>query len=55
MFPSLTYPSMEAHRFDRYRDPRRRHTKDIRVREELRRTRPLAMIHRQHSTLAAGY
>jgi hypothetical protein len=55
MFPSLTYPAMEARRFDRYPDARRRRTKEIRVHEQLRRTRRRTMSHRPHSTLAAGY
>jgi hypothetical protein len=51
MFPALIHPTTEAHRDDLYRDARRRHTTEIRVREELRRTRRPAMIHRPRSTL----
>jgi hypothetical protein len=54
MFPSLTYPTKEAHSDDLYRDARRRHTTEIRVREELGRARRPAVIHRPRSTLIAG-
>jgi hypothetical protein len=55
MFPARTYPTTEAHRDDLYRDARRRHTTEIRVREELRRARRPAVIHRPRSTLIAGH
>lgn len=54
MFPALTYPTTEAHRYDLYRDARRRHTTEFRVREELRRARRPAVTHRPRSTLTAG-
>jgi hypothetical protein len=55
MFPALTYPTTDAHRHDLYRDARRRHATEIRVREELRRARRPAVIHRPRSTLIAGH
>jgi hypothetical protein len=55
MFPALTYPRTEAHRDDLYRDARRRHQTEVRVREQLRRTRRPEMIHRPRSTLIAGH
>ena len=55
MFPTLTYPTAKAHRDDLYRDARRRHRTEARVREQLRRARPPAVIHRPRSTLIAGH
>ncbi|MGO9496586.1 MAG: hypothetical protein ACLQA5_07725 [Solirubrobacteraceae bacterium] len=55
MFPALTYPTTEAHRDDLYRDARRRHRTEVRVREQLRRARQPAVIHRPRSTLIAGH
>jgi hypothetical protein len=55
MFPALTYPTTEAHRDDRYRDARRRHRTEVRVREQLGRARRPAVIHRPRSTLIAGH
>jgi hypothetical protein len=54
MFPALTYPTTQAHRDDRYRDARRRHRPEVRVREQLRRARRPAMIHAQRSTRSVG-
>lgn len=55
MFPALTYPTTEAHRDDLYRDARRRHRTEVRVRERLGRARRTAVIHRPRSTLIAGH
>ena len=55
MFPALTFPTTDAHRHDLYRDARRRHATESRVREELRRARGPAVIHRPRSTLIAGH
>jgi hypothetical protein len=55
MFPALTYPTTQAHRDDLYRDARRRHRTEVRVREQLRRARPPTPIHRPRSTLIAGH
>jgi hypothetical protein len=55
MFEALTYPTTQAHRDDLYRDARRRHRTEVRVREQLRRARWRAMIHRPRSTLIAGH
>jgi len=55
MHPALTYPTTDAHRYGLYRDARRRHTTEIRVREELRRARRHGVIHRPRSTLVAGH
>lgn len=55
MCPALTDHSSEAHRRDSYRATRRRHTKEIRVREELRRARRPSVIHRPRSTLIADH
>jgi hypothetical protein len=54
MCPALTDPTGEAHRHDSYRAKRRRHTNEIRVREELRRARRPSVIHRPRSTLPAS-
>jgi hypothetical protein len=55
MFPTLTYPTTQAHRDDLYRDARRRHRAEVHVREQLRRARRPAVIHRPRSTLIAGH
>jgi hypothetical protein len=53
--PALNYPTTEDHRDDSYRDTRRRHTNENRVREELRRARRATVIHRPRSApYAAG-
>jgi hypothetical protein len=55
MYPALTHTTTDAHRDDLYRDARRRHTTEIRVREELRRARRPAVTHRPRSTLITGH
>jgi hypothetical protein len=55
MFSALTYPTAMAHRHDLYRDARRRHRTEVRVRDQLRRARRPAVIHRPRSTLIAGH
>jgi hypothetical protein len=48
-------PELTAHRVDLYRDARRRHMTEVRVREQLGRARRPTVIHRPRSTLIAGH
>jgi hypothetical protein len=55
MFSALNYPTTEAPRDDLYRDARRRHRTEVRVRAQLGRARRPPVIHSPRSTLIAGH